>query len=266
MTVMLAPDLLDRRALALLALVDAAGRPVISPVRIEPGTVRTVRKGGGLLAILAAPGFAATEAAFDSPPATTPATLALDLTPADRRLAPRRLALALPRDADPARAAEAGSLFRAHEVPLYPSPLAGVRGSDCRLAVTVRRQSDGALVENALVRAASDDGRLSAMAMTDAGGEAALLFPELPLAWPGPGATLVRGLAGRAIVDVVPESARFHAPDTLARARRAALARTTGHADPDAIAASRPADFAAGAAFTIAAGGRPAITIEWNAS
>ena len=84
---MLTPDLLDRRALALLRMVDVHGRPVAGPVRIEGEGVRTVAKAPGHFAVLAAAGFEDHVAAFLAPPAA-PAlqsrNVAIDLTPAAR--------------------------------------------------------------------------------------------------------------------------------------------------------------------------------------
>ena len=73
MTMMLAPDLLDRRALARLVLRDSFGRTVRSPVLVTGEGVRTLVKADGTIAVLDAPGFAAHAAAFAAPPAT-PAT------------------------------------------------------------------------------------------------------------------------------------------------------------------------------------------------
>jgi hypothetical protein len=264
---MLAPDLLDRRALALVRLVDAWGRPVEGPVVIEGPGVRALAKSEGRFAILTAAGLEAHAAQFSAPPAApaiASVEVALDLTPADRTVAPRRFGLKLPRDPAPAHAAEAASLFQPAEIELLPSPRAALTGSACALRVTVRRKDDQRLVENALVRARSDNGLFAARALTDARGEACLIFPTLPLAFTGQGANVESDLAARVVAHADPIAARFHAPAELAAAAAAAATRTSGHADPDALGAAFAPDFASGAAVRLAAGRQPSLVIEWE--
>ena len=268
MTMMLNPDLLDRRALALLALVDPFGRPVRSPVAIAAPGVRVVAKREGRIAVLDAPGLAAHSAAFAGPPAA-PAlrsgNVALDLTPADAALLPRRFVLRLPRNPDPQLKDDPLSLFQPEVVELPASPRVRVDGNACILRVSVRRASDGARVGNALVRARTADPAFSAWALTDAAGEAALVFPALPISFPGPGGTTSATIPASVLVHADPGVASFAGPDRLAGARRAAAGRTEGHADPDSIAAANPPDFAAGASIDLAAGTQPALALEWAA-
>jgi hypothetical protein len=266
-TMMLTPDLLDRRALALIRLIDVYGRPVEGPVRIESAGVRSVAKKDGEFAILAAPGLESHVPAFDAPP-PTPALasqhILLDLTPVAARVAPRRFDLALPRDPKPANAAKDTSLFRAAEIEMLPSPRAGLTGSACALRVTVRRKDDKRLVENALVRAQSDNGLFAARALTDARGEACLIFATLPLSFVGAGGKVVSDLAGKAVAHADPASARFHAQADLGAAAEAASLRTVGHADPDSLASAFPPAFESGAVIRLAAGRQAALTIEWE--
>jgi hypothetical protein len=266
-TMMLAPDLLDRRALALISLIDAYGRPVEGPVRIVGDGVRTVAKGGGRFAVLEAAGLEAHTAAFALPPAT-PALrsqqILIDLTPAVGDAAPRRFDLRLPRDPDPDQAEDEESLFKPAVIEMLPTARTRQTGSACLVRVTVVRDDDGRAVENALVRGRSDNGQFTARAMTDARGEACLVFPVLPLAFPGAGANVEPELAGRVIVTVDPAVARFHAAADVAVAAAAAAGRTAGHADPDALAGANAAAFAAGAAVRLAAGRQPSLTIEWQ--
>ena len=267
MTMMLAPDLLDRRALALLSLVDVFGRPVDGPVRIVGDGVRTVAKGSGRFAVLEAAGLEVHSAAFEQPPAA-PAVrsrhVQIDLSPGAGDAAPRRFDLRLPRDSDPDNADAAESLFEAAVIEMLPSARTRQTGSACLVRVTVVRDDDGRAVENALVRGRSDNGLFTARALTDARGEACLVFPVLPLAFPGAGANVEPDLAGRVIVTVDPATVRFHAPAEVGAAVAAAAGRTTGHADPDAFADAAPAAFAAGAAVRLAAGRQPSLTIEWQ--
>ncbi|HEY6815422.1 MAG TPA: hypothetical protein VI168_07785, partial [Croceibacterium sp.] len=90
MTMMLTPDLLDRRALALLALVDPFGRPLRGPALLSGEGLRTVAKPGGRWAILACKRLEAHAAAFEAAP-DSPAQgsvgCAIDIRPADPGLA-----------------------------------------------------------------------------------------------------------------------------------------------------------------------------------
>ena len=265
---MLAPDLLDRRALALIALVDPYGRPVRSPVSIAADGVRFVGKPEGRLAILEAPGFEAHSAAFAAPPgrpALRSKSIPLDLTPTDRELLPRRFVLRLPRNPDPAAKDNPQSLFQPETVTLSASPRTRMDGNACILRASVRRKSDGARVENALVRARTADGNLTASALTDAAGEAALIFTALPLSFAGPGGTTSRSTAASVVVHADPASARFTDPARLAEARRASSTRTRDHADPDAIAAANAANFAGGTTVQVAAGTEPSVELQWTA-
>lgn len=268
MTMMLSPDLLDRRAIALLALVDGFGAPVAGPVAIAADGVRTVGKTLGRIAVLEAPGFADYTAAFALPPAAPAVgsrTLVLDLTPGDPGVLPRRLSLRLPRNPDPAQRDNPASLFQPVRVELSPSPRVAANGNACILRASVHRAGDGAMVENALVRARSADGAHTAWTLTDASGEAALVFPALPVSFTGPGGTPSRTIACSVLVHADPVVARFAMPATLAAARTAAAARQEDHADPDAIAAANPANFDGGEEVLIAAGSQPAIALEWAA-
>lgn len=264
---MLAPDLLDRRALALLALTDGYGRVLGGPVSVMGAGVRAIGKHGGQIVILDAPGFAAHTASFAAPPASPAVrskTLVIDLTPADPAVLPRRLSLKLPRDPDPAKKDDPQSLFQPQPVPLSASPRVRADGNACVLRASVTRKSDGAFVENALVRAKTDDGKFEAWGLTDPSGEAALVFPGLPISFPGAGGKPSPTIACSVVVHADPATARFATEATVAAARRAAATRREGHADPDTLAAQAP-NFAAGKAVQLSAGSQPAIALQWTA-
>jgi hypothetical protein len=265
---MLTPDLLDRRAIALLALLDGYGLPVQGPVAVSSPGLRWVGKTGGRIAILDAPGFAAYTAAFAEPP-SSPAkrtkTVVVDLTPSDPGVLSRRISLKLPRDPDPAKKDDPLSLFQPVPVQLSPSPRVAISGNACILRASVRRSTDSAFVEGALVRAQSADGKHSAWALTDASGEAALVFPALPVSFTGAGGTPSREIACSVLVHADPASARFATPATLPEARRAAAARREGHVDPDVIADANAVDFDTGQQVRIAAGSQPAVSLQWTA-
>lgn len=267
MTLMLSPDLLDRRALALLALTDGYGGALDGPVSVVGAGVRSIGKRGGQIVILDAPGLAAYAASFAAPPATPAVrskTLVIDLTPVHPAVLPRRLTLKLPRDPDPAKKDDPLSLFQPERVTLSASPRVRADGNACVLRASVTRKSDGAFVENALVRAKTDDGKFETWALTDPSGEAALVFPGLPISFPGAGGKPSPTIACAVVVHADPATARFATEATLGAARHAAATRREGHADPDAIAAQAP-NFPAGKTVPLSAGSQPAIALQWTA-
>ena len=262
---MLSPGLLDRRALALLELVDPYGDALEGPVVIGSDDLRTVRKSGGRIALLEAPGFKAYAAAFSDPPAVSSKNVVIDFNPGQAGVLPRRITLKLPRKDDPAQAADAQSVFRPVVVGFSASPRVAVQPGACVLRASVRRPGDGAMVEGALVRARSSDGKHSAWGMTDPAGEAALVFAGLPVSFAGAGGIPSTTIACAVVVHADVASARFATADTLAAARAAAAARRTGHIDPDALAAAQPADFTGATTVSIAASSQPAVTLQWTA-
>jgi len=260
MTAMLSPDLLDRRALAWLRLVDVYGRPVTAPVHTYGEGVTTVRKADGSIAVLSAAGLEDYSASLLAPssPAVASRRISLDLEPQSAELDARRFELRLPRDPDPAKADRAGSIFRSVEIEMLPSSGARLAGSACALRVTVRRKSDKKLVEHALVRAQSEDGQFSARGLTDPRGEATLIFPALPIAFPGAGANLRTDINARVVVTVDAESVKFNS----AQAGPPKARRTPPFVDPDDVG-SAAADFASGTQVTITAGREVPVALEW---
>jgi hypothetical protein len=241
-------------------MVDVYGRAIDEPIRIYGDGVTSVRKNGGGIAIVSAAGLEPYTASFTAPssPAIGSRRVALDLEPASPELSPRRFELRLPRDADPEKANRDGSIFRAIEIQMLPGPGARLTGSACALRVAVRRKSDKKLVENALVRARSENEEFEARGLTNARGEATLIFPVLPIAFPGAGANLRSDLDARVAVTVDTTVARFN---SLASSSQPVLAGPP-FVDPDELA-SIAADFAGGAPVKIAAGREVPLKFEW---
>lgn len=261
MIAMLSPDLLDRRALAWLQLTDVYGRTVDEPVRIRGAGIASVRKRNGTIAITAVEGFEAYSASFLTPssPAAGSRHVPLDLQPASGEICARRFDLRLPRDPDPAKADKPTSIFQSVVIEMLPGPHSRLVGNACSVRVTVRRKSDKKLVENALVRARSEDEQFTARGVTDARGEATLIFPALPIAFPGAGANLRPEVQAQVVVTVDPAFARFNDPDALP----APLADNQPLTNPDELG-SVDADFSSGAAVGIAAGRELGLAIEWT--
>ena len=236
-------ELLDRRLLAALRFVDAVGAPVTSPVEAraegaDPRSLRWSRKRDGTLLLLRAPGLEGHAAAFDTPPdapAVGEEILVLDLRPADPALAPRRASLALPRDPDPEAA---DTILAAAEIRLLPGLRARAEGLEAAILVAVRH-ADGRAVEGAVVRARPGAPHDESLGLTGPSGEALVRLPGLPLASPGPGATVLADLEVEVDAVIDAPAVRLHAPEGIAAAREAFAARRAGFPDPDAILAAR---------------------------
>jgi hypothetical protein len=254
-------ELLDRRALAQLRLVDVYGRTVTAPIGIRGDGVTSARKRDGTIAILTAGGLEAYSASFVAPstPAVESRHIQIDLDPASGEVSARSFDLALPRNTDPAKADQPGSIFRSVEIEMLPGQGVRLIGGACALRVTVRRKSDKKLVQNALVRARSEDEQFLARGVTNAGGEATLIFPALPIAFPGAGANLRPELVTRVVVTVDPDSVVFNAAAAFPSQFRA----SPPFVDPDKLG-SIDADFASGTPITVRAGGDVPVALEWT--
>ena len=266
MTMMLGPDLLDRRALALISLRDPFGRAVVSPVQVSGDGVRVLAKGGGKIAVIEAPGFAEYTRSFAEPPAgpaVESKSITLTMVPAEPRLQARVFVMKLPRNPDPAKFDQPESLFHPVEVPLLATPLQGRDPLACILRVRVHRKSDKALVGGALVRARSNNGKFAAMGITDRAGEAAVVFRDLPAAFAGQGGSTDRDLPAKVIVKVDPATAVF-TPPAEADLASPNFTRRIDPPDPDKLAGGAAPTFAGGSVFKLAAGTEPTLEIEWK--
>ena len=268
MTMMLSPDLLDRRTLALIALVDPFGRPLVGPALLGGDGLRTVAKPGGRWAILAAKGLETHVGAFEAAPAT-PAqgsvACAIDIRPADGGLAPRRAVVPLPRDPDPAHAEEDDSLFAPVTIALLPSPRCPIPGTSAAVRVTVRKRNDGRRVANALVRVASNGGQFAAQAVTDAAGEALVIVPDFPLSFTGGGGSVSDGLPANVTAIADPASAVLVADGDVTAALAGAASQSTGWADPDALANAFPVPAAGEVDITLSTRRVATAAVEWRA-
>jgi hypothetical protein len=173
------------RALAALRFVDAATRapiPTALTLRVLDGRARLVRSAGGDWVVASWTELAEHEAAFAAPPAAPPiGSVPLRLTVADPTglHLPRALSLGLPRDADPTHAAEAGSLFRAVEVPMYPAPGAAAGANWSVLRVSLR-ESGGDALGGALLRVRRN-GDVLGRGLTDGRGEGLVTLVGVPM-------------------------------------------------------------------------------------
>jgi hypothetical protein len=191
----------EQRVLAALRCVDATTlAPIDTTLLVSGEGAQVSRNHSGLYVIRRWSRLAAHQDAFEAPPAA-PAlfseSLVLDIRdPAGRYLA-RRAAIALPRDPDPANAAQAGSLFRAVDVPMYPAATAPLGVNWVELRATVREAGTGEALGGALLRVVSTSGVL-ARGLTDWRGEALVPVAGVPITtWSTePGAVVVTQISG----------------------------------------------------------------------
>lgn len=176
-------EVLDRRVLAALRFVDATVRSqVTGALEIRGDGVRTIRNRSGLHVITEAPGFGAYTAAFRQLPEVAPAQVTLTVRDHTGSYLPRRLAVALPRDPDPAHVEQEGSLFRPIDVALYPSPTAAAGAGWAILRLSIKRAGSDEGLPFAYVRVvrSSDDQRIAA-GLADERGEALVAVPGVPV-------------------------------------------------------------------------------------
>ena len=190
----------DHRVLGALRLVDATTlAPVDEPMFVAAPGARLIRNRSGLYVIRSWTRLAAHEAAFDAPPAAPPAgseSLNVDVRDPSGRYLSRRVTVALPRDANPARADEVISLFQPVDVPMYPSASSPLSANWVELRASVRESASGDALGGALLRVVAGP-RLLARGLTDWRGEALVPVAGVPVTtWSTePGAVVVSEIA-----------------------------------------------------------------------
>ena len=168
--------ILHNVTVALRCVDGNSGRLLAAPIVRAPGE-RLVRNGSGVYVLLDRGGLPALAVTVEDP---TGAWL------------PRRATVPLPRDADPAHAAAANSIFRPVELALYPAPAAPSPSGWAALRATVVRGGSDRPLGPALVRVTrTSDGALLARGVTDwrgrVTGEALVAVPGVPAITFGPG-------------------------------------------------------------------------------
>jgi hypothetical protein len=231
----------ESRVLGALRCIDAGTRTQVEgSLAVQVPGARVRRNRSGLYVIVSADALAAHEDAFHSPPAEpaigSVALEAIVQDPAGLYL-PRRAALALPRDPDPAHATQPGSLFRAIELPLYPSASAPTGLNWAVLRISVHDQASGDALGGALL-IARNNGQVLGRALTDWRGEALLPVAGVPVTtWSDdPDAVVVSELAAQ--LEWVFDPARgMRTPAAQVRAGRPPAVLPL--VDPDALEAER---------------------------
>ncbi len=180
---------LDRRYLGALKCIDrAAGFHLTRLIRVSSDDLVFIRNRSNLYVIKTAAGLEPHLDAFDAAPDAPPAgSLSFDVDVVDpsHRYLPRRIAIALPRDADPANADNDDSIFKPIEVPLYPSPNASLAANWTAVRVSVTRDVAGSApvpVAGALLRVIrNSDNAVLSSGLTDQRGEGLVIVPGIPI-------------------------------------------------------------------------------------
>ncbi len=176
----------ETRVLGALRFVDAGtGQDIAQPLvlRALEGRARFVSNRSGIHVIAWWSRLAAHEAAFRDPPAAPPVgDLTLPLAVADDtgHYLPRRVSVRLPRDPDPAHAAQPESLFTAVPVAMYPAAVAATGANWSVLHVSVSETHSGDLLGGVLLRVLRDHDVI-ARGLTDGRGEALVPLVGVPM-------------------------------------------------------------------------------------
>jgi len=233
----------DTRVLGALRCIDATTRAHIdAPLDVRAANASLLRNRSGLFVIARVQALLAHTLSFDAPPAQ-PALGSIGLSvqvrdPAGRYL-PRLVQLALPRDPLPAHATQAGSLFRAVEVPLYPASACTTGANWAVLRASVRDTASGDALGGALL-IVTNNGNLLGRGLSDWRGEALVAVPGVPATtWSDdPHAVVVSEIAAQ-IEAVFDPASGTRVAATQVRAGRAPARLPL--VDPDALEAQRAA-------------------------
>ena len=262
------------RVLGAIEFVDATtGARIGAPLRVAAAGASAAmppeltRNRSGLHVLRRWQPLAAHADAFLAPPAA-PAigSLRLELAVSDPAgdYLPRGFALALPRDPDPARRGDAGSLFVPQRVELMRAVRAPLGANWSRLDVRVS-EPGGELLGGALVEVRAEDGALLARGITDWRGEAVVPVAGVPVTtWSSdPGAVVATEIAVAVRAFFLPAAGVRTTPAAADAGRPPARLPAP---DPDLLAADPAARAGAPAALSIAARGARAVRLAVDLS
>ncbi|HEX2828607.1 MAG TPA: hypothetical protein VHP37_19795 [Burkholderiales bacterium] len=254
----------EARVLGAVRFVDAAtGLAIETPLRVtgEAG-VELTRNRSGLTVIRRHPDLAAhAESYFEAPATPALGSVEASLTvddPSGFYLA-RRATVALPRDADPGNAANANSLFRAFDVPMYRSPSAARGVNWTALRVSLSDEDSGDALGGVLLRVLSN-GDVLARGITDWRGEALVTVVGVAvMTWSenDDDTVIATGIDAtfEAIYSEAHGSARTSAADAAFGRAPSALPAPDPESiesDPDAVKTTAPVHLTAGAELPLA--------------
>ena len=254
----------EHRVLGAFRCVDATTlAPIDDPLVVSAQGARFLRNRSGLYVVWSWTGLSAHEDAFEQPPAAPPIgseVLDVEVRDPGGRYLPRRARLALPRDPSPAHAAEADSLFRAADVPMYPAASAPLGANWVEVRVTVRETASGDALGGALLRVVAG-ARVLARGLTDWRGEALVPVAGVPVTtWSTePGAVVVTEISGSLECYF---DAATGTRTAAAEVRAAAGPATPPLPDPEALEAGRAALPQSITPLVLAAGRSVAVAIS----
>lgn len=247
----------ERRVLGALRCVDATtGALMDIPLRLDaPADARIQRNLSGLFVVHEWAPLAAHGAAFASAPATPlPGTHRLTLRLSDPLggYLPRTVGMALPRDADPAHAAQDNSIFRPQEVAMYPASNARLGANWAALSVSLFATGSSDALGGVLLRVLSG-GEVIARGLSDWRGEALVPVAGIPVTtWSTePGSVVVTQIEARLEAYFDPASG-LRSPLAAVQAGRAPSSLPL--VDPEAIESARAGLPQASVAISLAAG------------
>jgi len=255
---------IEHRVLGALQCTDATTLvPLATPLTLVGDGVELVRNRSGLYVIWEWTRLATHAPAFDAPPpapALGSELLELSVQDPSGHYLPRRVRVALPRDPLSANAAEAQSLFRLVDVPMYASPSAKVGANWVVLRVNVRETASRDALGGALLRVVSN-GSVLARGLTDWRGEALVPVAGVPVTtWSTePDAVIVTEIAG-SIEAVFDPATGQRTPEAIVLAGATDVPQPV--VDPDAIEAARAGLPQVSAAVSLASGRTVSVSLQ----
>ena len=184
------PDIIDRRVLGALRLVDHPTEAVIRrPLQVTADNVRFIQNLSSCYVVSTAPGLASHLTEFDAPP-SQPAVGSIPITvivsDKQRTYLPRIMTIELPRNPDPTASDQADSLFQPVDVFMYRASNAFtnvnwsvIRGSVFRLD----EQNNRIPIRGTLLRVIrTDDDAVLARGLSDTRGELLVTVAGIPIA------------------------------------------------------------------------------------
>jgi hypothetical protein len=257
----------EHRVLGALRCTDATTLvPLDTPLTLTGNGVELLHNRSGLYVIWEWTQLATHAPAFDSPPpapALGSEPLELSVQDPSGRYLPRRVRIALPRDPLPANTANAQSLFRPIDVPMYASPSAKVGANWVVLRVNVRETATRDALGGALLRVVSK-GTVLARGLTDWRGEALVPVAAVPVTtWSTePGAVTITEIAA-SIEAVFDPGAGRRTPEAIVLSGANKVAQPV--VDPDAIETARAGLPQVAAVVSLAAGRSLSVSLQITA-
>jgi hypothetical protein len=254
----------ERRVLGALRCVDATtGIAIADRLQVVLEDASMTRNRSGLYVVVSAAALPEHEPAFaaaPSDPAIGSVAVHGSISDPQGHYLPRLVRFDLPRDALPAHAASAGSLFTPIDVVLYPSSIAPLGSNWSVLRVSVVEDASGDALGGALLRVMQAT-KVLARGLSDWRGEALVTVPGVPVTtWSeDPDVVIVKEI--NATLEVIFDStAGTRLAMDAVRAGRPPATQTL--VDPDVLEADRLTLAHSAQAVVLAAGRTQTVTFR----